>query len=331
MKKVLFIGLAATALLTACSNDTEVASPAKNAISFDGFVNKSTRATDLTVDELKTKGFGVYGYMDNGHGGILTNEKVSYASDWTYSNLAYWTADKDYWFFAFAPYSGESLYKPFTPNNADDLSEGGKIIFQNGLGNNDLIFAQATAHCTTPSTMDRVPFTFNHLLSRVKFQFKNGLNNENASIEVSLVTVKNATSKAEYNTKDGKWTATADATNGDLPFGSAQIDGGVSILKTKAGETEHHYMFPDNKQYQVTFHVVWKNGTVLAGEWDHTVFLPKTLMESGKSYMFTAELTSDNINPDDELYPILFTVEQINDWADFTEVPSQIPNTTPEP
>lgn len=55
MKKLLFIGLAATAMLAGCSNDetVEMAQPA--AIGFESFVDKSTRATesdDITLTNL---------------------------------------------------------------------------------------------------------------------------------------------------------------------------------------------------------------------------------------------------------------------------------------
>lgn len=63
MKKNLFlIGLAAIGMLfTSCSND-ETVEKAKNqnGIQFKGFVNNSTRATDLTTANLTDLGLGYY-------------------------------------------------------------------------------------------------------------------------------------------------------------------------------------------------------------------------------------------------------------------------------
>lgn len=55
-------------------------------------------------------------------------------------------------------------------------------------------------------------------------------------------------------------------------------------------------------------------------------------MAAGFSYVFNAELTAKNIDPDGELYPIEFTVTKVEDWEDFAGETVTIPETTtPEP
>lgn len=52
MKKTLFIGVAAIAMLASCSNDEVVDQPKGNAIAFSAFVDNATRVDALTKDNL---------------------------------------------------------------------------------------------------------------------------------------------------------------------------------------------------------------------------------------------------------------------------------------
>ena len=61
MKKFLFLGFVTTAMLASCTNDEMVEMNPQNAIGFEMFVDKSTRAaTDVTTDNLTA--FEVYGW-----------------------------------------------------------------------------------------------------------------------------------------------------------------------------------------------------------------------------------------------------------------------------
>ena len=82
-------------------------------------------------------------------------------------------------------------------------------------------------------------------------------------------------------------------------------------------ETAHKYMIPATKAYQVTFKVTRIHNGV-TDEYTHTVDLPETAMQPGKSYQFTAEFTHENINPDQVLCQIKFnpTVAEWGTWPD---------------
>lgn len=104
MKKLLFIGLAATAMLAGCSNDetVEMAQPA--AIGFESFVDKSTRATesdDITLTNLGS--IEVYGWR--GDIQIFDKQAVTVGTDGkgSYTPLQYWEANYTYAFEAIAP------------------------------------------------------------------------------------------------------------------------------------------------------------------------------------------------------------------------------------
>lgn len=62
MKKILFAAVAALAI-TGCSQNEEIEKAAKTAeIGFNSVVSKTTRATSVNLDVLKTNGFTVYAY-----------------------------------------------------------------------------------------------------------------------------------------------------------------------------------------------------------------------------------------------------------------------------
>lgn len=200
MKKNFLIGLAATAMLTGCSNDETVEMASQKAIGFETFVDKATRANkDLTNTSLNE--FAVYGIMTkdgNSTIKVLGNEKVSrpstvtdisedaVATAWTYSSTQYWNEGYTYWFSAIAPYGGnwtfENTADGYTYGFENPTSTSGSIArtltFNNeaAQGKEDLIYAGADAVSGSDrsvSSNDPVMFTFKHLLSRVKFTFNN--------------------------------------------------------------------------------------------------------------------------------------------------------------
>ena len=203
MRKFLLIGLAATAILTGCSNDDTVEMAPQKAIGFETFVNKSTRAnndlTNLTLDK-----FAVYGIMTKDGTTtykVLGNEKVSRpttASDisndnggtaWTYTSTQYWNEGYTYWFSAIAPWNGNWT---FGNENAEDKTYGftnpsstyghitRTLTFDNeaAQGKEDLIYSEADdvrGSDHTSGQNDKVAFSFKHLLSRLKFTFNNNV------------------------------------------------------------------------------------------------------------------------------------------------------------
>ena len=86
MKKILLAAVAALAIV-GCSQNEEIEKAGEKAeINFSSIVGKSTRATEVTLDKLKTNGFYVYAYNTGelalGAGtldkSLMENEKVSW-------------------------------------------------------------------------------------------------------------------------------------------------------------------------------------------------------------------------------------------------------------
>ena len=170
MKKFFIMGMAAMGLaLTACNNDETVEVAKGNAISFNSFVNKSTRgaADDVTLKNLGS--FELYGWRGND---VLFNKQVvNVAEDGTstYSPLKYWEAGKTYNFEAIAPKAGEKGVE-FAAAKA-----GGTITFTNNA-TTDLLYVKAeekTMGAEIAAAPAAVELNFAHQLARVKFTFKN--------------------------------------------------------------------------------------------------------------------------------------------------------------
>ena len=114
MDKKFVMGIAAMAALTlvSCSSDDLDSfsdnSSKNEAISFDGYLGRSavavngSRGSVATVETLKDKGFGVFGYQNNSSAthsatesfvaNLFNNQKVTYDNTnlkWTYSPLKF--------------------------------------------------------------------------------------------------------------------------------------------------------------------------------------------------------------------------------------------------
>ena len=317
MKKLLFAALAFAAV--ACSKSEVIEQTKPLAIGFDSpFIENSTKATDLTTGENGTlQDFGVYGYVEAVGGIVFNNEKVSKTgSAWTYANTQYWVAGKPYYFTAIAPASQGGKYTPTEVN-------AGTINFDNTSAEIDLLYAHTpVAAITGPITAqpDAVKFSFNHILSRVKFSFENKMVAENATITISNVKVTDAYKTGVATITNGalaSW-APAEPTN-TVSF--AGIADAIEI--NKEGETDHMYFIPANKTYTLTFTVALTQGTVAIATKTHTVTIPAVDMKPGFSYDFKAALNEANVV--DQLFPITFTAEA-TPWENFgeaTEVPVQ--------
>lgn len=184
MDKNFFIGIAAMAALTlvSCSSDdldSFSGNSSKNeAISFDGYLGRSAVAVNgsrggvVTIDQLKTDGFGVFGKYTStddqtSDANFFKNQKVTYStteSKWTYSPLKFWPSDGHIDFFAYAPYvNGTELTADSKINNF--------IVDENIAKQKDLLWTNTTSPITADLTSSKknVNFQFHHALSRLGY------------------------------------------------------------------------------------------------------------------------------------------------------------------
>ena len=323
MKKI-FIAIMAVAAAVSCSQELTVDAPKGAAIAFDNaFVENATRAADYTADNITD--FSVYGFITKDtEGAIFTDQKVagSKAAGFTYSPAQYWVGGATYSFSALVPYEGR--HWTYTATN----SGNGVISFNNetAVANQDLLFAYATR--TTPASITAAPeavaFTFDHVLSRVKFSFVNGFGDgQNITLKVTNVNITNAYKKGTLALENGvlaeAWTP--ENKNLNVAFGDVAGDKlGVNV----EGETTHYYLIPAEDTYEVTFTVAIYQSEVLVDTYDRTATVTVAL-ERGKSYDLQATLTANNTSDDGALYPIEFTVGTVNGWENYTGADVTVP------
>lgn len=317
MKK-LFIAILAVTGLVACSQDQLVEAPKSVAIAFDNaFVNNSTRATDINIDNLQD--FGVYGSVvnnQNQQGLIFNKQKVTKGTDgYSYSPAQYWIANAQYDFVAIAPYTN-AKWTYTTTDNKD--AKNGTLSFnnENAAANQDLLFAYA-ARTTQDITSkpDAVSFTFNHLLSRVKFTFVNGfVSGSNITLKITDVHITDTYESGTIAIANGAvantWAAADKTLNVDFN------DAGTEFLAAAGGSasTEHHYLIPALASYNITFNVELKQAGVSVGNYSRTATVNDLNLQKGQSYELKATLNQYNTSDKGEIYPIEFTVDSVENW-----------------
>lgn len=328
MKK-LFITMVALASFAACQKSEVVNQVEPQAIGFSNvFVDNSTRAvTDpsFTMSNLFSD-FAVYGFVEKAvlFDGTTVSQTITngdLSSAWKYEGTQYWIAGANYDFYAIAPKTDGNWEK------ASASSTSANVNFTNEDGTTDLLAAYVAQQGAAEQNA-KVAFTFNHLLSKVKFSFENDYNATNATIRVKDIKITNAykTGTASYSNESAiRWANHQPGSNWTLNFGMAtdneattdkeNVEVAYAFGKTYESQKEL-LLIPGavTNGYNITFKVeLLVSGTVVK-EYTHNVkadFAP----EAGKSYDIKAVITAENIDPDHAQEPIEFTVSEINGWG----------------
>ena len=222
MKKNYFMLAATTMLFAACAQNDVVnelaQESAQQAISFETFANKQTRAaneaensnvTDINALSGHHDNYVVWGYKNTHTGyvfGTSTTEGENVNSDNTYTNTKYWDkAASKYEFYAAAPNNGKWVLNANTENQADDYFTyenfvlTGKSLEATTLETSfksvsaadcDLMIASAEPVTIIPSTT--VQLKFNHILSRLNITVKKGSHIEDTDVlKLTSISVNN--------------------------------------------------------------------------------------------------------------------------------------------
>ena len=317
MKKIL-VSVLAVAAMVACSTEHTVVKVENNeAIGFDTFVDKTTRAEDITTTNIAD--FGVYASVTNSDvqsSLILTNEKVTKNGDvWSYVNTQYWVPGNSYNFTAIAPFEGR--HWTYT---ADTQAQNGVINFKNNLenanGEQDLVFAYAERANVAAGAQTKVGLTFSHLLSKVAFKFTNGYAEaSNMTLEVYGIKINNAVAEAKVEVVDGatgEWAQVGDTTF-VREFGKQAAED-VRLASAAAYATKHHYLLPIAQQYSITFTIDLYQAGVKVGTYPHTIYTTINLAKGG-NYNISATLNETNTGAT-AFEAIEFTVDDVTGWVD---------------
>ena len=321
MKK-LFVAVLAIAGLVACNNEETVLVQGPAPIALDGsFVEtRANVAGDPSTTTANIETFNVWGFMDEPSGKVFVEEEVNKnGGEWSYVNTQYWAPGHKYYFAALANYDNAVV-------NTDgaNLLGLGNIKFTVTDGSDDLLYSAVgpiDAPAQGATYAEKVKFEFNHMLSKVKFTFTNGLTNELATIDVKNIQMTvPATADIDVNVAD--WWSTNCWEN---YTGTVVVPFGDACAKTAIGVSQEcddaRIILPanDNVVYTVTFDVTLYQGDVVAYEGTKTVEIKGVALQIGKSYNFTAELNASNITEDgSELLPIEFEVIEVKDWVEET-------------
>lgn len=337
MKKIFLMGLATAAMLASCSQD-ETVEMAQNtrAISFNNaFVDNATRSVvDPSFKKEDLGNFAVYGFTQNGQifDGV-TVSSADHGSTWTYSPTQYWVEGNQYAFAAIAPANTVVADEKLFGSDVADYKVGMTVSFTND-GKTDLLYANGGAFNADETFMESpqtVGLTFKHQLSKVKFSFKNSVSGA-YNIKVTDVKITNAKSMGTLtvNAADANAWSNVGGDPLELEFGaaseSAENTADAIAFGIEVETYNEQLMIPtaSTESYNVTFTVELLTDIVSIGTYDHTATISGVELKLGYCYDFAAELNAENIvvdpdDPDAELKPIEFTVNEISDWINTDE------------
>ena len=320
MRSKILLAFAALALV-ACTQEEVVDTP-QTAITFsNAFIENSTnvtKAADPSITESSLGGFAVWGYRDNTSNVVFEGEivtPVSGTDKWTYSGTQYWIPYSKYYFAALAPINNKNWSLDLTGAN----TYPGTVTFANAEGTEDLLYSAVAVDTPTlndllTSGMSPVEFTFDHLLSKLKFTFVNGLDEDYISLVVKNITMK-VPAKATIDLAVEKWWNNAAwtlvGTNGTtLDFGSAtEIAQGA-----QASSQNQRLTIPASASqvYEIAFTVEVKMDGKVVMEIPKTATLTGKAFQMGRSYNIKSTITVENLG----LKPIEFDVLGVDGWIE---------------
>lgn len=281
-KTLLFAGMAA--LLASCANQETVEMAQSNAIGFNAYVGKATRA-DMTASTLTE--FNVYGYYGTDTE-VFDGVKVTNTSgSWVAAETAYWVANQTYNFAAVAPSSIEASF------SADGLV----LTDYTPSGEDDIIVAVTNPITAQKTGNDAVQLNFKHVLAKVQLKLENVDDQEvtavklNGVINKGTLTATNETGVVlewEPSSETNSYNFTLTSNSGALYVIPQELTSDVTVTLTVDG---------DSKEFIV------KQANV--GEW-----------ETGHVYTYTIDLT-----PDQE--EIQIEVGDVDEWDDTLPEPEE--------
>ena len=339
MKKILFAAAALVAMAS-CATEDIVSSAAPEAIGFDSaFVDNSTRSNydpSYTNDNLFTD-FAAFAHVN---GAVIFNDKKVTGSGingtWTYDGTQYWVKNAKYNFAAIAPKTvtgGGYWNNAVTSVNSDYSAITTEFDFRSTSAT-DLLYAEVENITGKASGNAKIGFSFRHLLSKVKFSFKNDYSTEAFSIRVYDIRIENAYLDGHVKVTNSatEWTASTDSGNYcPILVGNVNVDGAaytVASAFTYGTTLESHnecFLIPGAVPggYEVTFKVDLLVGETLIDTYEHSAIVDFAPVP-GMAYDINAVINHENIDPSTEQEAIEFTVTEIQNWDQYTNVDATV-------
>ena len=316
MKKF-FIAMLAVAAVTACAKD-EAISIDRQTINFGNpFVENATRATDPSYSNSDNliREFKVWGDVTGNAGAssniLLYNGTRVYTEDsatpvygkaYKCDQTEYWIPSATYNFVAITGHNGVTPATGFP-----------ETISYTANGETDLIYTKVGKTVTTDDkavpSQNPVAFTFNHLLSKVHFNFVNTSTSDKFTFNITNIQISGAYASGVYTIGAATpWAATGSTT---FNFGSA-----TGVTKAAAQTSTDACLFiPGTQTLKVSFtRETYYNGTLMSTDnytGDNALPLSTTFAENG-AYVIQVELSAG--------VPVSFTVGALTGWDSETTV-----------
>lgn len=359
MKKSFFLLGVAVAAMTSCSNDEmlEQIQPVKNAIGFESFVNKGTKADAREVTANTLKQFYVYGYHDGqaADAFLFDNVEVNLTDgEWIAKGEEQYWETQNYQFAAYADGAeATGIAATFTKATTTPTVAPATLKFTDytisttQAEQKDLIAALYTRDNTNTFVTTDVDFEFNHLLSKVIFKFENTNTDKDLSMVITGVEL-NVKNKAtcSYNSSGITWEGFADdesfalaqpknVTNVDDVFGGnnqlANINKQFIIEKGESTDYSlEYFVIPGQEIANISFHVAYYDASgALVEEYNKTISLfPEITVraEDGSTKTETISWVPSyiyqyNVQLPASPKPIKFGVANVGGWQRTSDIP----------
>ena len=318
MKKNIFLWVAVFAVgaMSSCSVDKVVDQAEARYIGFDPFANKVTRAT-TTAQGLGHSSFSVFGRYEeetSTYNVIFNSTEVKWTSSdlddasgsWKYEPLVPWVSSKEYEFAAIAPYSAsyEDAY-----DYTDDTYTLGSITLNAAMSDSKYTnqidyMTAATVSQNSGTSTDAVSFTFNHIASKIDFNFRPKTADPNAwlspvKIDIKKITLAQVNTVNAYN--ESSWLV--------VPQKNAETSSGRKLtikfdVSTQDAAGNYTVKVLTNKEATIDITTDWNKNT---------------------HYTYTVYIGSNVLGTDPY---ITFDVEKVENWTPDTSNSLNVPTTT---
>ena len=299
------------ASLVSCEKESDDPAPDKTPIEFG---DVETRASINSGDDMKTSGFGVFGFVEGVENPpLLANEKVYWdKSLWTYDNTKYWIPDRTFHFFAYYPYFDGKTEGSITRVAANDNGEiGYQLTF---VTPETAAFDLLTAYTTVDTGADdfnasnSVSLAFTHALVNVNLNiWRDGGKHQNDQMRIRKVVLSNIRKGGTYSSNTYLWAPTNEKLtlekeyvggSDDDNIGAATMENGTLTTGGTAANPFNNMMFiPQTLDLgsPVSLKIQYELKRQNAANWEQAeleTVLPSVTWEPNKRYTYNVVLSS---------------------------------------